>query len=658
METPLPDNSGPVAIDRPGKRSRSSVRLAAAAAALLAVAVYANSLRNGLVYDDINVITANEAVTDARDWRRILLTPSWFARANPTIAYRPLTTWTFALDHAAHGLHPFGYHLVNVLAHAGVAALVVALAAALGLSTAPAGFAGLFFAAHPIHTEAVANVVGRAEILATGLALSALLLQQRAAIGVRPGLAIAGAAAAYGLALLSKEHAIALLALLPLADLVCLDGGSPRLFLRRLRGRRLAFYVAVAAITAGYLVLRTAALGGVIGAGGANLAAIDFHANPSASAPTLLRVLTALKVQALALWLLFVPLELSADYSYRQIPVVGAAAEPGAIAGLAVAAGLAGLAVVLWRWNRTAFFWLALALVTYGIVSNIVFPIGTIFGERLLYLPSVGFCALLAMALARPAGSRGRIVAGSVAVALVVAWGLGTVRRNPIWHSALSLAKATVKSAPASAHAHHMLGTTYAKGGRDDDALAAFADALAIDPDHVHSLYDAGVIYQRRDQLIEALAAFRQVTDREPEYFPAWINIGAVNNQRGSFAPALGAADRAVAIRPDIANAHVVRGFALRGLGRREEAGAAFEEALRLDARRPDALFGLGANAAEQEDFLLAASAFERLVDVAPSRDAYRGLVFSYRRAGRNGDAARAAAAAREQFPDDPFFAP
>src|SRR5438128_4808692 len=105
--------------------------------AAIAFAVFANSLSNGLTMEDIAAI-ASDAAHRPLDWRAILLGPS----GGDADIYRPLTSWTFAADHALHGDHPFGYHLVNVLGHAGVAALVVLLARARGLSVATAGLAG------------------------------------------------------------------------------------------------------------------------------------------------------------------------------------------------------------------------------------------------------------------------------------------------------------------------------------------------------------------------------------------------------------------------------------------------------------------------------------------------------------------------------------
>ncbi len=136
--------------------SRRASWITAAAVAALGFAVFANGLSNGLTIDDGAAIT-NAASYHPLDWRATLLTPGGHANV-----YRPLTSWTFAAQHALHGDHPFGYHLVNVLAHPGVAALVVLLAQALGLSLAAAGLAGVLFAVHPVHGEAVAAVTARA----------------------------------------------------------------------------------------------------------------------------------------------------------------------------------------------------------------------------------------------------------------------------------------------------------------------------------------------------------------------------------------------------------------------------------------------------------------------------------------------------------------
>src|SRR5207249_493691 len=297
-------------------------------------------------------------------------------------------------------------------------------------------------------------------------------------------------------------------------------------------------------------------------------------------------------------------------------PAVQSLAEPGALVGLFTGVVLAMLANVLWARHRAAFFWMAFAVLTYGTVSNIPFAADAIFREDLLYLPSAGFCALAALAVARLAEGRGQTIAGVVAAALVLAGGARTVLRNPVWHDELRLGEATAAAAPESARAHRLLGTAYSDANRQDEAVKEFGRALAIYPGDKASLYNIGVIYQRQDKPLEALTVFRRVTDLDPKYVPAWINIAAINNTQAAFRPALDAPERAIAVRPDIPNAYVVKGHALRGMSRFEEARAAFEQALRLVPTQPEALLGLGATAIDLQDWSAAASAFERLIKV------------------------------------------
>ena len=375
----------------------------------------------------------------------------------------------------------------------------------------------------------------------------------------------------------------------------------------------------------------------------------------SVSVPT--RVLTALRVQALALWLLIAPFRLSADYYYRHIPLVSSVAEPSALLGLLVAMILTA-AVILVRGRRSTLFFLMTALLPYAVVSNLLFPIGTIFGERLLYLPSVGFCAIMAILLTRPTQRWTRAVGGGIALALLLSWAGRTVLRNPVWHDNLVFAETTVRAAPDSAHAHSLLGKTYADMNRDREAIAEFNRALEIYPDDTDTLFNLGALRMRRGESTEALEAFHRVTELSPTRFAAWVDRAAIHNVQHEFGLALDEAGRAIALRPEAPNGHVMRGYALLGLGRPAEARASFERALRLPRAQPDALLGYGSAALQEGDTLAAVRSFEHLVHVAPSAEAYRGLVASYRQAGRSADAARTAAVGHERFPGDPFFAP
>jgi tetratricopeptide (TPR) repeat protein len=579
--------------------------------------------------------------------------------AAPTIAFRPLATWTFAANHALGGLAPAGYHLVNVVLHAGVSALVVATATATGLPLATAAIAGALFAVHPIHTEVVANGVGRAELLAAVFALAALRLRRGSNRSVRPALRDAASAVAFGAALLSKEHAIGFLVVLPLADLLLDDGGSLWTFAERARGRRVGYYASLVLVTLAVLALRAEAVGGVIGGrdvGGR----FGTGFNVTAYAAPGVRMLTALAVFAEACRLLVWPFALSADYSYPQITPVTAIGDPRALAGIGLALAIAAAFVVAWRRSVVACLWIAAAVLPWTVVSNLVVAGGTIFAERLLYLPSAGACVLASMTLAASRfPPRGTAV---LVAALVLAWSGRTVSRNRVWASDLALAEATVRDAPRSAHAHDYLGRVYAGLGRNDEALAELGEAAGLLeahpawPERLDVLYETAVIHGRRGDLAAAAPLYEEIVRRAPDYFPAWINLGALRNERGDHAGALAAADRAVAVRPDVPNGWVVRGNALRGLRRPAEAVTAFEAALARAPASAEALFGVGAAALEAGAFARAAEAFRRVVSMAPSVDAHRGLIMGLRGLGQTEEANRAVAQARARYPDEAAF--
>src|SRR6185369_6923605 len=106
-------------------RGRTSLLIAVAAAAVLAVGTYASTLNHPLLLDDTRATVANPSAQSAADLRTILLTPSWAPNDGASGGWHPLATWTFALTRARFGASPYAYHVVNVAAHALTAALVV-----------------------------------------------------------------------------------------------------------------------------------------------------------------------------------------------------------------------------------------------------------------------------------------------------------------------------------------------------------------------------------------------------------------------------------------------------------------------------------------------------------------------------------------------------
>ena len=273
-------------------------RLAVSAlVALVAAAAYAATLGYDLVWDDTLLIQQSWRLHHWHALPSMLTSHFWSEVGEVSHYYRPLITLTFFLDLQIWGLHPLGFHLTNVLAHAAVTLAVLAVARRTLDGEPAAAICALAFALHPLHTESVSFVSGRTDVIATLFFLLALLAYERGRARERWG-SIAWSLAAYLLALLAKEVAIALPVVLMLWD---------RLVRGDLRDRGAAWraaprYAAYGAVTALYLGLRLFALGGPEPGG-------------AAWGPVLTRALTTLRIVASYTWLTIVPYPTSPYYA-------------------------------------------------------------------------------------------------------------------------------------------------------------------------------------------------------------------------------------------------------------------------------------------------------------------------------------------------------
>lgn len=443
---------------------------------LLAVValVYGNALVNQLVMDDELYIVRNAQVVDP-SFHRIFT-------ANPVDSvFRPITFATFALNWAISGPKPFGFHLLNLLLHAGVVWLLYLLLQELLGSTAEAKTvafaAALLYAVLPIHTEAVDWAVGRSELLAAGFLFAGWILHLRD----RPIASLA----CFALAMLSKESAVAFFPLVILGD-YAIGKWKPRIR-----------YALEGGLTLAFLGLLWKMQGGRFGQGAINM--VD---NPLTTLPAGWRILNALRVAWKYIALQVYPAMLSCDYSFNQIPVYRDWRHtiPAALAAAA--------AIGAWIWalrKRQAGWVLACGIYFAGFAttSNILVPTGTILGERLAYLPSAGFCLLAALGW-NWLRQKKETLAWGLLVAIVLAFSVRTVVRNRDWKDALALYSSGVRAVPNSAKMHANLGSAYVNSNQLDLADKEFQTALLIYPNSP-----------------EALAAYANVDLRRGRYQPA-----------------------------------------------------------------------------------------------------------------------------------------
>jgi tetratricopeptide (TPR) repeat protein len=454
-------------------------------------AVYWNSLDGQFVFDDTSIIENNPQIRGlgVSHLKQIFGSHYWQTAAGQGGLYRPLVVFSYALNYAAGGLDPWGYHAVNVLLHALNAVLVFSVILELFANRSFALWSGLLFALHPIRTEAVAYVVGRAESMAAFFFLLAwwLYLRRQPAIS----------AAAFLLAVLSKESAFTFLALPLLSDFLTARRPS------------LIRYLPFAGAAAAALGLRRAVLGGF-----APLH-INPAANPLAAAPAAARLLTATVVCGKYLWLLLFPMSLSADYSFNQIPLV---TSPWRASFLFAAAALLSLAgATVWAFRRGAkewFFCGTFFLATFSLTSNFIRPIGTIMGERLLYLPSLGFTCALAYGISR-IRKKEAAIGGAVLLSLFYAG--RTMVRNADWRDHLALFSSAAAVCPDSSLVQANLANALLFLRRDPAAAAEHArKAIRIEPGDPAAHMTLAEAYQRMGDLRRAADAYADVVRLAP----------------------------------------------------------------------------------------------------------------------------------------------
>ena len=465
------------------------LRAAALLSAAVAVLVSANTLWNEFAYDDLPIIADNAKVHDLAGLPAALVEPYWPNEYGKELGlWRPVTTASFAVQWTLWGGAPVGFHLVNVLLNAAATALVVVLLSHL-MPLGVAFLAGLLFAVHPIHTEAVANVVGMAEILSTVLYLGACILVLRNP-GRMPWPKLVATWAMFGLACLTKESAITL----P-AAVVLLDGcrrnirvGDLGAYLRR-RG---ALLTGLSLVAVAVLMGRLAVLGSVakpFAPLGAEILAEDGVA----------RIWTVLGTWPEIFRLLFFPLDLSADYT-PEVVSVHFGWGPQNILGLTLGLSALLFALVSWRTGRLSTRSLPARLVGFGVVwfvitaaptSNLVFLSGVLLAERTLYLPSVGFVAGLAWLLASLHKTRPAAATALVVVCLSL-MSYRTVTRNPTWKDNLTVFSTMLAEHPESGRAQWVAGDLHYQRGRDAEGMLAYRRAIGMVGGHYTLVVEVG----------------------------------------------------------------------------------------------------------------------------------------------------------------------
>ena len=416
----------------------------------MAFCAYSNSFHAPFLLDNDPIILQDQRLRAAtgEHVQRILHGEYW--PLGTSSLYRPLTTFSFLLNYSVleNGANPSGYHWLNFLLHAANMVLVYLLGLAIFEQLPAALLLAALWGLHPVLTESVTNIVGRADLLAALAVLAALHAHRKAlpAGGARKAAWRAAIALAVTAGMFSKESTIVVLAAFTIYDLTLGRGASWK--------ARSPSYLAALAPCLAFLYVRAQVLGAEAAA------AFPFGDNPLMGAGFWTARMTAVKVIGRYVALLVWPAALSWDYSYNENPLFawGLTNWEDAKAILALVLCLAGgaAAVACWRRHKPVCFGIAFFFAALAPVSNVFLRIGSIMAERFLYLPSVGFAVLAvygAHLLSQRVALRHSQYRNAVPLALAVillALAARTYARNADWVDQGRFWRSGVAAAPGS----------------------------------------------------------------------------------------------------------------------------------------------------------------------------------------------------------------
>jgi tetratricopeptide (TPR) repeat protein len=559
---------------------RGPIALAALVIVAAVLAVYANTLRAPFVFDDRPAIVENPTIRDLGNLGAVLSPP---AEVGSSANSRPLVNLSLALNYAAGGLDPTGYHAVNLGLHALAALTLFGLVRRLCLRPALAGrfgpvawpfalAAALVWAVHPLQTETVTCVIQRTEGM-VGLLylLAAYALVRSADTGANPGARRAWSVALVAACLLgvfTKELIATAPVVLLLLDRTFLAGSFGAAWRQR-RG----LYLTLAATWL--------PLAGVVLAGGRRGGTVGFGLGVSSWDYLLTQARALVLYLRLTVW----PHPLVLDYGTDVVKGLGEV-WPQALLVLAL---LAVTAVALVR-RPVAGFLGAWCFLILAPSSSVVPLTSQTIAEHRMYLP------LAALATAAVAGLWARLGrrAWLVATALVLGLGAATVRRNLDYRTALGIWEDTAAKAPDNPRALNNLVSELLPAGRVDEALVHGQRAVELAPADASIHVNLGTALQLAGRTSEALPQYEEGLRLDPASVDGRFNHGIILAGLGRLPEARGRFESVLRDRPGHVGARVNLGNVLAGLGLRSEAIAQYRQALALDAANPEAHYNLG----------------------------------------------------------------
>ena len=569
-------------------------------------------------YDDFHSIVHNPHIRALESVPLFFVDPSRFSLDEKQAMYRPVVLTSYAVNYALDGLAVRGYRAMNIAIHVLNAVLVLALVRRLYPSPTVAWIASLFFAFHPLAVETVHYVSCRSESLMALGALSALWSYVRWSETQSERLFFMFSVLAFTFSLLSKSVGCVVLLFMPLCDWLL---GRP--ILERLRGQVVHW-----TLFGFYLLLSHQIVGKALG-------------SPVRSFDE--QVWTQIKAYLYYVWLLLIPVDLSAEHQFfvSKSPLEAAVL----LSGLCV---LSLCLISLMQAGRSSVFglcWWTIALIPASAVPLIV-----LVNEHRIYLALVGGGIFLGVIFDKAFNSNGRVALITLPV-YTITLALLAVDRIEVWRDELSLwSDATVKG-PDMLKPHLRLGDALAEHSQWQHAEEAYLQALSLRPHHPAARNNLGRLYLGQGRLGEAESQFRLVLAGAPNVVHARLNLASLHLRAGRWEEAEAEYKKALSLGNTLGEAQKKLGYialqhrkdfqssvyyyregllhapeavtwtalgvALRALGQYDEAEDAYQSALNLNDANPEAWFNLANLYRDTERVERARKAYKRVGDIA-----------------------------------------
>jgi len=510
----------------------------------LTLVVYSNSLGGEFVSDDEYFVVKNVNIKSLKNIPDFISNRSAVAFADLSLdVYRPVTTLSYAIDYFFWKLNTLGYHLVNVFFHSLNAILLCIFLYALFGDIWIAAFASLFFALHPVETEVVAWISGRSSVLFLFFYLSALLLYIRGKI--LPSLAL------FAVSLFSKEMAVTLPILL-----VAYDIHFPKIEPLK---RKVYRYVPYFLMVLGFILIRIFVLKRISQCGWWGNSPYHTFLSMSVSFLDYLKVL-------------ILPVDQCAFYITNVYTTVF---HPKVLLGLSLlAVSLASIPLVFKRSKHASFF-ICWFFITILPVANIV-PIRALMADRFLYIPSIGFCVILAMVLRK----QKKTIAMAAAVSIVIIYGLFTVIRNEDWKDPILLAKSIIRVSPQNPWGYTCLGSAYLGDEKYAAAEKALKKALALSRDYSAPKTALGFCYIRSGKYEEAINLLKESLKSDPRNLETLNLLGVSYGSIKKYDEAIKEFENSIAIDPTFVNAYLNLGATYEFMQKHDSAIGEYNRAL------------------------------------------------------------------------------